>query len=142
MAYNEVTEIKFDGVEDGRVAVLTVERGDGTRSVTVKTANLLARDESGKNVGVLELHWGCVKEGAGDAWSYPPSGAVLPPGTKDPDGDGIAARSAFRDDGSLVRKRTIEASRKTVTDDRPPRMTDDVACPRHFVFRSFVGERV
>lgn len=96
----------FEGVKDGSITMLTVELADGTRTVSLKATGLLpgqTTPEGRADRGVLELHWGCVKEDAeGDGWSFPPTGAVLPDKTRDPDGDGMAARSAFGPDGSLV----------------------------------------
>ena len=95
--------MKFEGVEDGRVAMRTAELSDGTRMVTIKAVNLLPEDAAPADA-VLELHWGCVKEGGGDEWTPPPGGSTLPPGTRDPDGEGIASRSTFNADGTMVRE--------------------------------------
>lgn len=97
-----MAKIVFEGVTDGKVAMRTAELFDGTRTVVVKAAGLLSKDAAPGVGNVLELHWGCIKEGAGDVWSPPPPGSILPPGTRDPDGTGVASRSAFTADGTLV----------------------------------------
>ena len=62
----------------------TAELTDGTRTVAVRASNLLPPDADPGSV--LELHWGCVTEGAVEGgWSAPPPGSVLPSGTRDPD---------------------------------------------------------
>ena len=65
-----------------------VDYPDGTRVVKITTQGL------GDN---LELHWGCVFDGA-DGWAPPPQGASATGGIND-FGDGVASRTKIGGDG-------------------------------------------
>ena len=92
-------QIRFDEVANidhkegdthtvGSVDMKRVDYPDGTRVVKITTQGL------GDN---LELHWGCVFDGA-DGWAPPPQGASATGGIND-FGDGVASRTKIGGDG-------------------------------------------
>ncbi len=82
--YDQVAAINFEGTS-GTVHLHRVDFTDGWKTITIKVDGVGAEG--------LELHWGCVYDGAED-WAPPPEDAVLPDDTRG-FGDDIASRSPF-----------------------------------------------
>lgn len=73
--FDEMAKIDYGGHDrvetHGTCHMHLVQYPDGTRTVTLRTENLLPQG------GTLEFHWGCIYEGS-DEWALPPDGAQLP----------------------------------------------------------------